>query len=150
MSAVCQIGFCRDALAGNRHAFDHDFSARGNFNVDGLALGQFHRRAAQAAGDVKLIDTERNPCLRANDDGRLDADGRGDFQAFVLFFRFQNHPPQMMIRRRPKRKPIFAENQHPVNRQVADAGVRIFADLHTDGDVRTDIFIGMCNNGQLR
>jgi hypothetical protein len=45
----------------------------------------------------------------------IDADGSGDFQASFSFLRHQNHPAQMMIRRRPERQPIFPKHQHTVN-----------------------------------
>ncbi len=92
-----------DAFAGNRHAFDDYFGKRRNFDIDGFAFDQLHRRAAQAAGDVKFVDAERHSRLRADDDRRIDADGGGDFQTFFLFLRHQNHPAEMMIRRRPER-----------------------------------------------
>jgi hypothetical protein len=65
------------------------------------------------------------------------------------FLGHQNHPAEMMIGRRPERQFISAEHEHPVDGQIANAGVRIFADLYADGDVRTDIFAGMSDDGQL-
>ncbi len=103
----------------------------------------------RAAGDVKFVDAERHPRLRADDDGWIDADGGGDFQTLLLFLGFQNHPAQMMIRRRPERKPVLAEHQHAVDGKIANAGVGIFADLHADGDVGAAVFARVGDDRQL-
>ena len=69
-----------------------------------------------AAGNVKLVYAERHSRLRADDDGGIDADGGGDFQTFLLLLGHQDHAAQVVIGRRPERKPVLAEHQHAVNR----------------------------------
>src|SRR4029434_6416902 len=63
--AVRSVG---DSFAGNRHAFDHYLGKSRSSHIDGFAFGQFNSRTAQPAGDMKLVDAEWNPRLRANDD----------------------------------------------------------------------------------
>jgi hypothetical protein len=83
-AGIFAVGAIGHTLAGDGHAFDDDFGGRRDFDIDGFALGQFHRRAAQAPGNVKLVDAKRHSSLGADDDGRLDADGGGDFQPFFF------------------------------------------------------------------
>ena len=55
----------------------------------------------------------------------------------------------MVIRRRPEGQPVFTEHQHAVNRKITHAGVRIFADLHADGDVGTAVFARVGDDRQF-
>ena len=87
--------------------------------------------------------------MRRDDDRRFHADRGGDRQAFAPFLGLQNHSPQMMIRWRPERQFVLTQHQHAVNRHIANAGIRVFADLHADGDIRAAIFARVGDDGQL-
>ena len=60
-------------------AFENNLCSRGNFEIDGFALHQFDRLLAEEAGDQIFLDVGRRGDDRGKSDGRIGADGDGDF-----------------------------------------------------------------------
>jgi len=69
-------------------AFDHDLGIRWYADLVRLAAHHVERRAAERAGDLELVMTNRNNSLGGEQRCRIDADNEGDFERFALGFRF--------------------------------------------------------------
>jgi hypothetical protein len=60
-------------------AFEDDFSVSGNLEINGFALDDFDRLAAQETGDEILFDLGRSGNDGGESRGRISADGHGNF-----------------------------------------------------------------------
>ena len=60
-------------------AFENDFGAGGNFEIDGFAFHQLDRFLAEEAGDQVLLDIGRSGDDGGESQRGIGADGDGDF-----------------------------------------------------------------------
>ena len=61
-------------------AFEDDLGVGGDFQIDGLALDDLDRLAAQETGDQELLDLRRRGNDGGKGRGRIGADGHGNFK----------------------------------------------------------------------
>ena len=114
---------------------DHHLGGRRHFDVAGLALDEFDRRAAQAARDLPVIGLVVHLHLAGVGQDRIDADDQRGLGRHAHLLALGQILAEAMERLRRERERVLAENEKAIVADVRHAGFRILRHHDAGRDV---------------